>query len=207
MKVLSLGPRFCSEPGLGPVERLAIARFITVKVSELDKARCVGEAAGVVTSKQHRVPSSARLNSLVNDLAVKDLSRNIQHVASSGRCSVSVWGALSKEGLGPLVRLRGKFNAEAYCDLFESVVVPSALDGQFPDGLYFFQQDRSPIHMAKSTTRVLEELGMMLYEWPPQGANVNIIENVWGAMKKALSRRRMRCGSQDALWAAVKEEW
>ncbi|KAH7976059.1 hypothetical protein HPB52_008531 [Rhipicephalus sanguineus] len=105
--------------------------------------------------------------------------RNVQHVANSGRCSFRVWGAPSKEGLGPLVRLRGKFNAEAYYDLIESVVVPYALHAPFPNGLYFFQQDRSPIHMEKSTTLVLEELGMMLLDWPPQGADMNIIENVW----------------------------
>ncbi|KAH6947045.1 hypothetical protein HPB50_016909 [Hyalomma asiaticum] len=69
------------------------------------------------------------------------------------------------------------------------------------------RQDRSPIHTAKLTTRVLEELGMMLLEWPPQGADMKIVENVWGAMKKALSRRPIAGGSQDALWAAVKEEW
>lgn len=38
----------------------------------------------------------------------------------------------------------------------------------------------------------------MVLEWPPQGAD--------GAMKKALSRRPLQCGSQDALWAAVQEE-
>ncbi|KAH6924139.1 hypothetical protein HPB50_012772 [Hyalomma asiaticum] len=134
-------------------------------------------------------------------------SQRQEHVESSGRCSVSVWGALSKEGLGPLVRLRGKFNAAAYCDLIESVVVPYALNGPFPDGLYLFQQDSSPIHMAKLTTRVLKELVMMLLEWPPQGADMNIVENVWGAMEKALSRRPIAGGSQDALWAAVKKEW
>lgn len=118
-----------------------------------------------------------------------------------------MWGALSKEGLGPLVRIEDRFNAAAYCDLIKRVVVPYALDRPFPDGLYFFQQDRSPIHMAKSTTRFQEQLGVMLLEWPPQGADMNICENVWGAMKKALSRQPIQCGSQDALWAAIQEEW
>lgn len=132
---------------------------------------------------------------------------NLLRVASSGRCSVSVWGAVSKDGLGPLVRLEGTFNAEAYCDVIASIMVPYALDGPFPDGFYYFQQDRSPIHMAKSVICLLEQLGVMVLEWPPQGADMNICENVWGAMKTALSRRPLQCGSQEALWAAVHEEW
>ncbi|XP_072145883.1 uncharacterized protein [Dermacentor andersoni] len=120
---------------------------------------------------------------------------------------MSVWGAVPKDGLGPPVRLEGRFNAEAYCDVIASIMVPSALDGSFPYCLYYFQQDRSPIHMAKSVTCLLEQLGVMVLEWPPQGAGINICEKVWGAIKKALSRRPLQCDSQDALWAAVEEGW
>ncbi|KAG0435929.1 hypothetical protein HPB47_018237 [Ixodes persulcatus] len=45
---------------------------------------------------------------------------------SSGRCSVSVWGALSKDGLGPLVRLDGRFNSAAYMDVIETWTARSA---------------------------------------------------------------------------------
>lgn len=124
---------------------------------------------------------------------------NFPRVASSGHCSVSVWGAVSKDGLGPLDRLEGRFNAEAYCDVIASIMVPYALDDPFPDGLYYFQQDRSPIHMAKSVMCLLEQLGVMVSEWPPQGADMNICENVWGAIKKVLSWWPLQCGSQDAL--------
>ncbi|KAH8023335.1 hypothetical protein HPB51_012104 [Rhipicephalus microplus] len=64
-----------------------------------------------------------------------------------------------------------------------------------------------PHNMAKSTTRLLEQLGGMLWEWPPQGADTNICENVRGAMMKTLSRQPIWRGSQDALWAAIKEQW
>ncbi|KAH7972146.1 hypothetical protein HPB52_007834 [Rhipicephalus sanguineus] len=72
-KVLSLGPKFCSEPGLGPVHRLALALTISSKAHELEKARCVGEAAGVVASNRGRVPSKVRMNSLANDLVAKGI--------------------------------------------------------------------------------------------------------------------------------------
>ncbi|KAH7932101.1 hypothetical protein HPB51_029518 [Rhipicephalus microplus] len=61
--------------------------------------------------------------------------------------------------------------------------------------------------MAKSTKRLLKQLGVMLLQWPSQGADMNICENECGAMKKALSRQPIQRSSQDALWAAINEEW
>ncbi|KAM7290631.1 putative nuclease HARBI1 isoform X1 [Ixodes scapularis] len=87
---------------------------------------------------------------------------HMQRVASSGRCAVSVWGAMSKDGLGPLVRLDGRFTAEAYSGLIDTVLLPYALDGPFGDGFFYFQQDRSPVHMAAAVTRCLEDRGVMV---------------------------------------------
>ncbi|KAH9374822.1 hypothetical protein HPB48_021142 [Haemaphysalis longicornis] len=78
------------------------------------------------------------------------MSCNLQRISSSGRCAVSVWGAISSHGLGPLVRMEGRFNAAAYEDIVDSVVINYALDGPFADRLYYWQYDRSPIHMARS---------------------------------------------------------
>ncbi|KAH7984564.1 hypothetical protein HPB52_022285 [Rhipicephalus sanguineus] len=87
---------------------------------------------------------------------------NLHRVASSGRCSVNVWGSISKDCLGPL-------------------------------------HDRSPVHTAASVKRLLEERCVMVLDWPPQGADMNIIENVWAEMKKALSRRPLHKCSSDIL--------
>ncbi|KAG0434685.1 hypothetical protein HPB47_018941 [Ixodes persulcatus] len=45
----------------------------------------------------------------------------LQRVASSGRFAVSVWGAVSKDGLGPLICLDGRFNTASYKELIETV--------------------------------------------------------------------------------------
>ncbi|KAH6939608.1 hypothetical protein HPB50_019948 [Hyalomma asiaticum] len=80
----------------------------------------------------------------------------MQNVLSSGRCSVSVWGAISKDGLGPLVRIEGTFNASSYCDIVKETLVPYALDGPFPDGFYWLQHDHSPVHTARLAEAALD---------------------------------------------------
>ncbi|KAH7943461.1 hypothetical protein HPB52_008744 [Rhipicephalus sanguineus] len=75
----------------------------------------------------------------------------MQNVLSSGRCSVSVWGVISKDGLG-----EGTFNASSYCDIVNKTLVTYALDGPFPDGFYWLQHDRSPVHTARLAEAALD---------------------------------------------------
>ncbi|KAL1480454.1 hypothetical protein MTO96_034717 [Rhipicephalus appendiculatus] len=132
---------------------------------------------------------------------------NLHRVTSSGRCSVNVWGSISKDGLGPLVRLDGRFTAAAYRDHLRTVLISYASNGPFKDSLFYFQHERSPVHTAAPVTRLLEERCAMVLDWPPEGADMNIIENVWAEIMKTLSRRPLHKCSSDALWAAVEEEW
>lgn len=130
-----------------------------------------------------------------------------QTVLSSGRCTVNVWGAISKDGLGPLVRIEGRFQARSYCAILEKDFIPYVLDGPFKDGCCLLQHDRSPVHTARSVTALLEDLAIRTLEWPPVGADLNPIESVWGLMKKRLAGRHLISSTSDTLWAAVKEEW
>lgn len=109
-------------------------------------------------------------------------------VFSSGRHCVNVWGAVSAEGLGPLVRLPPNFNADSYCDLLEHYLLPYVLDGPFKDGIFLLQQDYSPAHTMRKVKALLEERAVRLLEWTPKGADLNIIENVWGYLKSRISR-------------------
>lgn len=127
---------------------------------------------------------------------------------SSGRVSVSVWGAISYDGLGPLYRIPGRMTAEVYAEVAETVLLPYVLDGPFPDGLYHFQQDGASVHSAKTVRDLFERLGVMTLPWPARSPDLNIIENVWGLMKKSLSKKSglSNC-NPDGLWEAIENEW
>lgn len=128
-------------------------------------------------------------------------------VLSSGRCSVSVWGAISRDGLGPLVRIEGSFTGARYCEILTEHLIPYVLDGPFQDGCYLLQHDRSPVHKARTVSALLERCGVPQLPWPPNGADLNPIENIWGLLKKTLASRRLCGGTAEQLWLAVKEEW
>lgn len=131
----------------------------------------------------------------------------MQRVAASGRSAVSVWGAVTAESLGPLVRIDNRFNADSYCAVLDDVLLPHLVGGPFPEEDFILQHDNSPVHKAKKVAAFLESREVAVLEWPPQSPDLNIIENVWGNMKDALAHRQLRSLTADALWAIVQEEW
>ncbi|KAH7955282.1 hypothetical protein HPB52_000086 [Rhipicephalus sanguineus] len=124
-----------------------------------------------------------------------------QNVLSSGRCSVSVWGAISKDGLGPLVRIEETFNASPYCDIVNKTLVPYALDGPFPDDFYWLQYDRSPAHTARLAEAALDSCGVVRRRLPNADALWRSIQEAWEALSREPETSRALYASM-ALGAA-----
>lgn len=131
----------------------------------------------------------------------------MQQVSASGRCTVSVWGAIAVQGLGPLHRIGGSLNAEGYIQILENKLIPLVLDRPFPDGFFFLQHYRSPVHKPKVVNNFLDARGIRQLLWPPAGADINIIESIWGLMKRNLSRRFLPDSSSNTLRLALQDEW
>lgn len=131
----------------------------------------------------------------------------IQDVRTSGRKSVTVWGVITKAGLGPLHHIEGRLCAEDYITIIDHQLIPHILEGPYSDGHFVLQHDLSPIHMAHAVTAHLESLGMMTLDWPPKGADMSIIENVRGVLKANLSKMGLHTAAANELWEAIRSQW
>ncbi|KAG0426937.1 hypothetical protein HPB47_025963 [Ixodes persulcatus] len=69
------------------------------------------------------------------------------------------------------------------------------------------EEDRWIVAAAVDQPFITAERGVAVMPWPPKGADMNPIENIWGNMKIQLSRRGLHSVTTDQLWDAVKEEW
>lgn len=80
---------------------------------------------------------------------------------------------MSKDGLGPLVHIDGKFTASSYSFMLQDTMLPYVLDGLLRNGRSLFQMDKSPGRMARKATDVLENHGARTLLWLPNGADAS----------------------------------
>lgn len=130
------------------------------------------------------------------------LEENYQaHVAIGP--SIMVWGAISSNGVGPLVRLEGNVDAKGYVDALRD-----RLRRYYP-GLYsgemIFVHDNAPIHTASYTRDWFTKKNIECLEWPSKSPDLNIIENVWGRIKDHLNNTIF--DDCDDLWDEIKRVW
>ena len=135
--------------------------------------------------------------------------RYVTHKRSSGHVTVCAWGWMSSHGLGVLHRVENRLTAEQYLHILKNVMLPS-VRSIYPDGVIQFQQDRSPIHTARLVHNWLASQGDIdVLQWPPRGADLSPIENVWAETKRILRENwpSPPPRTQDELWDAVFAAW
>ncbi len=118
--------------------------------------------------------------------------------------SVMIWAAMSSAGVGPLCFLKSTVNTAIYQEILEHFVVPSA-DKLYGDADFIFQQDLAPAHTAKGTKSWFNDHGVTVFDWPANSPDLNLIENLWGIVKRKM--RDTRPNNADDLKATVKKTW
>ena len=121
----------------------------------------------------------------------------------AGGGSVMVWGCMSANGVGPLLRLGKPYNATSYNTILHEVVKPFSSDNLPED--FIFQQDNAPVHTARKVKQSLQYLRFNVMDWPPQSPDLNVIEHLWGIIKKHLQTIHFK--RTDDLWCQIQEIW
>ena len=117
--------------------------------------------------------------------------------------SVMVWGMISGDGVGPLVRLQGKVNEGVYKQLVKDHVLPVLRNSTKQPSI--FMQDNAPCHKAMVVMNFLKAENVTVMDWPPQSPDLNPIENVWKTLGERSKARNPKTTEQ--LWNVLLEEW
>ncbi len=118
--------------------------------------------------------------------------------------SVMIWAAMSSAGVGPLCFLKYTVNAAIYQEILEHFMLPSA-DKLYGDADFIVQQDLAPAHTAKGTKSWFNDHGVTVLDWPANSPDLNLIENLWGIVKRKM--RDTRPNNADDLKATIKATW
>ena len=124
-----------------------------------------------------------------------------------GRVSVAVFGGLCGDELLPLYVVSGKFTSEQYKDVLSELYWPVLRD-KFGDSSFRYQQDNSPVHrgsVVRDWLATEPDFDRSVVFQPPYSPDLNPIEHVWAAMKKALRGRAFT--TAPSLVEAVIQEY
>ena len=129
-----------------------------------------------------------------------DTNPTVKH----GDGSIMLWGWFSVAGNGRLVRIEGKMNGAKYREILDEILLQSAQDLRLGQR-FIFQQDNEPKHTAKTTLNWLWNKSLNVLEWSSQSPDLNLLEDLWGDLKKAVQR----CSPSNLteLERICREEW
>lgn len=88
-----------------------------------------------------------------------------------------VWGMFSTAGVGPLIQLHGRVNANVYQNFLRQHAV--LILRSSPNQPAIFMQDNAPCHTTKWVKQFLETENIEIMKWAAQSHDVNPIENLW----------------------------
>jgi len=128
-------------------------------------------------------------------------------VKHGGGNNLIIWGCMGWNGVGMVVEVEGRMNAEQYCQILEDGMVESFEKLEMEEEERIFQQDNDPKHTSKRAIQWFEDNNIQVLPWTAQSPDINPIEHLWVHLKKKLNEYPTPPKGVHELWERVAEEW
>jgi len=118
-----------------------------------------------------------------------------------GGGSLMIWGAFVNDTIFNLHIMDGTYDSVKYTDMLEECLEP------FMQPDWVFMQDGASIHRSKHTMQWLKERNIPILEWPANSPDLNLIENLWGILTRAVFANGRQFNTKEELKAEILKQW
>ena len=95
--------------------------------------------------------------------------------------------------------------SKEYVNVLENYLLSK---GEDIGGVNFeFQQDNTPCHSSKYTMAWLNDQNIKVMKWPSLSHDLNIIENLWAVLVRAVYENNRKFNNVNDLRCAIVREW
>lgn len=124
-----------------------------------------------------------------------------------GGGSIMIWGCFHAGGVGDLVLIEGKMDAQLYTEILEDNLLASIADYGLKKKDIVFQQDNDPKHTSKKAKDWFNKQKIELMKWPAQSPDLNPIEHLWAIVKRKLAAYPKPPSGVRELWERIQDVW
>lgn len=115
-----------------------------------------------------------------------------------------IWGCFNVNGVGEIRICEGTMNQTKYLETLNTTLMPSIKKYKL-ENVCFYLNDSARPHRTKKITEWHQINNVNKIAWPGNSPDLNLIENLWGIIKKKLNR--LESSNKQKIIENIKRIW